>query len=155
MASGKIVPVGIATAGRAPATAATPDEIKAAATKAGHRVYWAGAEEGSTYELTQTSDARVYVRYLPAGVEVGDVRPKFLTVGTYPQADALAILRARAEKEQSETIDLEGGGLAVIDKQPTSVYIAYPDQDLLVEVYDPDAARARELVTSARIAPVE
>ena len=153
--SGKIVPVGIATAGRAPASAATPDEIKAVATKAGHPVYWAGQESGSTYELTQTSDGRIYVRYLPAGVEVGDARPDFLTVGTYPQSDALATLKATAERDGTETIDLDGGGLAVIDKKPTSAYLAYPDQELLVEVYDPDADRVRELVTSARIAPVE
>jgi hypothetical protein len=152
--SGRIVPVGIATAGRATATAVTPEEIEAAATRARHPIFWAGQQTNSTYELTRTSDGRIYVRYLPAGVEVGDARPSFLTVGTYPQADALAALKASAEKDGSETIDLDGGGLAVIAEKPTSAYLAYPRQPLLVEVYDPDAARVRELVTSGRIAPV-
>jgi hypothetical protein len=98
-------------------------------------------------------DGRIYVRYLPAGVKVGVARPEFLTVGTYPQTHALAVLKAAAAKG-SETIELEGGGLARIDEKPTSIYLAYPGEDLVVEVYDPDAARARQLVTSGRIVPV-
>src|SRR5262245_37462302 len=31
----------------------------------GHPIYWAGKQPGMQYELTQTPDGRVYVRYLP------------------------------------------------------------------------------------------
>ena len=33
----------------------------------GHPVYWAGPEHGYRYELTHTTDGRIYIRYLPAG----------------------------------------------------------------------------------------
>lgn len=148
VASGKIVPVGIATAGRAGARAATEAQLKAAATQVGHPIYWVGAASGTTYELTRTTDGRVYIRYLPSGAKVGNLRPDFLTVGTYPQKGALAQLKATAAKDKSETIKLDGGGVASVAKKPTSVYAAYPDQDLLIEIYDPDPSRARKLVTS-------
>ena len=38
-----------------------------------------------------------------------------------------------------------GGGLATWSvKRPNSVYVASPDANRLIEVYDPDAERARE-----------
>jgi hypothetical protein len=148
VASGKIMPVGIATAGRAAARAATEAQLEAAATEVGHPIYWAGAASGTTYELTRTTDGRVYIRYLPPGGKVGSLRPDFLTVGTYPQKRALEQLKATAAKDASETIELGGGGVALVAKKPTSVYAAFPDQDLLIEVYDPDPARARDVVTS-------
>ena len=116
----------------------------------------AGTKAKSTNELTQTSDGRIYIRYLPAGVQVGDQRPDYLTVGTYPQADAMATLEKTAAKTHAETIELSSGGLASIDKtKPTSVYVAYPGVDLQIEVYDPSPSRARQLVTTGRIAPGE
>ena len=108
-----------------------------------------------TYEVTQTSDGRIYVRYLPAGVKVGDARPDYLTVGTYPVTGALAKLKATTAKSGAESIKLPRGGLASIDKStPTSVYVAYPGSDSQVEVYDPAAAQARTVVTSGRLVPL-
>jgi hypothetical protein len=153
--SGRVVPLGIATAGHAGAKAASAAQIKALASQVGHPIYWAGTEAKSTNELTQTSDGRIYIRYLPAGVKVGDQRPDYLTVGTYPQADAMATLEKSAAKTHAETIKLEGGGLASINKtKPTSVYVAYPGVELQIEVYAPSPARARQLVTAGRITPV-
>jgi hypothetical protein len=153
--SGKVVPVGVPTPGRAPARALSPAQLEALAGQVGHPIYWAGREANATYEVTRTSDGRIYVRYLPAGVKVGDAKPDYLTVGTYPQTGALAKLKAAAAKSGAETIELDGGGFASIDKnKPTSVYVAYPGQDLQLEVYDPKPARARVVVTSGRLAPL-
>lgn len=130
-------------------------ELRALPAEVGHPVYWAGPDPKSTYELTRTKDGRVYLRYLPAGVRVGDSRASFLTVGTYPQRNAFTQLKATAAKLQATPIELPGGGLAYLDtSRPTSAYIAYPDGDLQVEVYTPDAARTERLLTSRRIVPV-
>ncbi len=153
--SGKIVPVGIATAGRAPAKAATVADLQALATQVGHPIYWAGDEPGTTYELTQTTDGRIYIRYLPQGVSVGDPKPNYLTVGTYPQANALTTLQATARAAHAETITLTRGAIAYVAKnRPTSVYVARPGEDVLVEVFDPSAARAKQLATSGSVQPV-
>jgi hypothetical protein len=140
---------------RAPATAATVSKLVAVATRSGRPIYWVGSQPNTTYELTQTSDGRVYIRYLPRGAKVGDPKPKYLSVGTYPQRNAFATLKATAKKQGVPTTSLAGGGLAFQDKtHPTSVYVAYPGSDYQIEIFAPSAARAKELVTSGRVVPL-
>jgi hypothetical protein len=130
-------------------------ELRALADELGHPIYWAGADPESTYELTRTRDGRVYVRYLPPGVRAGDSRADYLTVGTYPQRNAVAQLKARAARLQVTTIDVPEGGFAYIDKdRPTSAYIAYPGLDLQVEIYAPDSQETEDILTGRRIRPV-
>ncbi len=62
------------------ASAASESELRSFAESASSPVYWAGPKEGFTYELTRTTDGRVYVRYLPEGTAVGDPRSRYLTV---------------------------------------------------------------------------
>jgi hypothetical protein len=122
----------------------------------GHPVYWAGPTRDFTYELTRTSDGRIYIRYLPAGVSIGSNQPKYLTVGTYPLMNALAAVRGIAKRLHVTPMKLSGGGAAVQDtKHPTSVYFAYPGSDYQIEVFDPSPARALQLVVSGKIIPIE
>ena len=140
---------------RAPAELATVKDLRALARGSPAPVFWAGPGLTGSYELSQTSDGRIYVRYLPPGVEAGDPRGDFLTVGTYPQADALEVVRQRGQAEGAVLRELPNGGLAVFDESaPTSVYLAYPGIPRLIEVFDPSAERARELAFSGGIVPV-
>ena len=121
-----------------------------------HPVYWSGEQPGQRYELTETRDGRIYIRYLPAGAKVGDTNPRYLTVGTYPLQNAFETLKATAKKQGAKTISLDRGGLAFEDKnRPTSVYLAYPGSDYEVEVYNPSPATALKLVTSGRVAAIK
>jgi hypothetical protein len=118
-------------------------------------VYWAGPRERHTYELTRPTDGNVYVRYLPAGVRAGDERPDFTTVGTYPRPRALARLRALARDAQGVTFRVPHRGFAVYARgRPTSVYLAFPGEDVQVEVYDPSPQRARQIARSGRVRPI-
>jgi hypothetical protein len=135
--------------------AASATELRRLAESAGHPVYWAGKRPGYTYELTRTESGSVYIRYLPPGVEVGDKRPDFLTVGTYQLRGAYAGIRREAKREGAVSRRLPGGGLAVANEQRRkSVHFAYPDSGLQVEVYAPSPNVARELVFDGRIRPV-
>jgi hypothetical protein len=155
VASGQVKPVGAPPPTPAGSKAASVTELKALAVKLGHPIYWAGTQPAVKYEVTTTKDGSVYIRYLPQGARIGDRRPNYLTIGTYPQKGALAILKATAAKNHVETLRLDNGGLSFVDKKhPTSVYIAYPGVDLQIEVYDPAASRARQVVTSGQISPV-
>jgi hypothetical protein len=148
--AGKLVPLA-----RPVSVAVSAVQLRALATKLGHPIYWAGPAPEQTYELTRTKDDRVYVRYLPPGVRVGDSRAEYVTVGTYPQPNAFETLKASAAKIQATPIPLPGGGLAYIDtRRPTSAYIAHPGAALQIEVYTPDRARTERLVTSRSIVPV-
>jgi hypothetical protein len=134
---------------------ASADDVRALPSSVGHVVYWAGPRPSVTYELTHTSRGYVYIRYLPPGVKVGDKRPNFLTVGTYPKPNAFASVEKAANRKGEIVRKIGNGGLAVTSpKGPQSVYFAYPGSDVLVEVYDPSPAKALHSIISGQVTPV-
>ena len=146
---------GAPTAKRPRVSAASTSALGSWVATVGHPVYWAGPEQGYRYELTHTTDGRIYIRYLPAGVAVGSSAPDYLTVGTYPVKNALSTVRAIGSKSGGSLIRLAAGGLAAVDPDhPLSTYIAYPGAGYEVEVYDPSPGMARRLVDSGAIARV-
>lgn len=141
-------------------TRAEPEEaglakLRVAAEEAGFPVYWAGEMGGFQYELSRTKDGSVYVRYVPDGTPIGDQRPDFLTIGSYPVANAPAELRKEAKKVDAPLEHLGAKGLTYTDPaNPTSVYLTFRDADFEIEVYDPDPARAAELVQGDQLFPI-
>ena len=61
-----------------------------------------------------------------------------------------------AKQPGAKPFDVPNNGWAVQNSSsPTSVYVAYPDEKRFeVEVYDPDPAKALDLVKSGDIQPV-
>jgi hypothetical protein len=140
------------TAGVGPVAQSFQDLQRFAA--AGRRpVYWAGPLAGYRYELTQTRNSRVFVRYLPPNVAVGVNKP-LLTIATYPFPKAFEALKALA-KDQGGAIELDHGGLALVDRTyPKSIHLAYPGVDYQVEVFSPSPRRTREVVVAGQVAPI-
>ena len=129
--------------------------LRALSTEAGRPIYWVGPRSGHTYELTRTSQNRIFIRYLPPGVPVGTRRAGYTIVGTYPVDNAYDVLKALAKKRGKVSFDAPNGGIAVYGtSHPTNVYLAYPGSDVQIEVYDPSPARARTLISSGRVTPV-
>jgi hypothetical protein len=136
------------------ARGASAQELAALPSSVHHPAYWAGPRRGITYELTQTRDGRIYVRYLPGGVAVGANKP-YLTIGTYPLTDAIAAVRTVARRGGHPPLSISGGGVAAQDTaHPTSVYLAYPGSDYQVEIFDPSPARALHLALSGKVVPL-
>lgn len=135
--------------------AASEEDLRGLAADVDHDVFWAGPRPDRVYELTRTTDGSIYIRYLPEGVPIGDRTRTFLTIATYPQADALEAIQASARRAGNGTIRLERKGLAVFNRsRPTSVFLAYPNSDVQVEAYDPAPARARQLVAGGGVNPI-
>jgi hypothetical protein len=133
----------------------TVDGLSALAGLRGSPLYWAGARPSALYEVSETANGYMYVRYLPSGTAPGDPRPAFLTIGTYPRPDAYGDIRAAARRPGAVSIPLAGHGLAVYDENdPTSIYLAYPGATEQVEVYDPSPAVALRTARSGRVRPV-
>jgi hypothetical protein len=133
--------------------AASLGDLKALAARVGHPIYWAGPRPGYTYELTQTPSGKVYIRYLPSGVRVGDPRAGFLTVATYPLPNAYAAVAKTAKG--AVKIGLVHGGVAVVDSAyPKSIHLAFPGISYQIEVFDPSPSIGRRLVASGSITPV-
>jgi hypothetical protein len=140
------------TAGIGP-VAQSPQDLQRFAAAGGRPVYWAGPMAGYRYELTQTRNNRVFVRYLPSNVAVGVDKP-LLTIATYPFPKAFDALKALA-KNQGGAIELDHGGLALVDRAyPKSIHLAYPGVRYQIEVFSPSPQRTREIVISGRIAAV-
>jgi hypothetical protein len=129
---------------RARPSAVYPEPLALLAKRLGRPLYWAGRRRGARYELTRTPDGHVYVRYLPEGAKAGSSRP-YLTVGTYPLANAYATTEAAAKRPGSVRIDVPGGVGFYSESRPSSVYIAFRGVSEQVEVFDPSSARAREV----------
>jgi hypothetical protein len=128
------------------------DGLREFAGSVGHEVYWAGPQDDAEIELTNTEDGSVFVRYLTGDAEAGDPRPDFLTIGTYPVPDAFEALDEAAQGDRFERLELDDGAFAMYDSEfPASVHFAYPDTNFEVEVYDPQAGRALELVNEGEI----
>ncbi len=120
----------------------------------GHPVYWAGQRPGK-YELTIDVNGNVFIRYLADEAQVGSRRTPALTVATYPYADAYRTLRYASHDPGAVVEHTPDGGLVVAARaSPDNVHIAYPREDIQIEVYDPRAGRALQLATAGGIAPL-
>jgi hypothetical protein len=148
-------PASTATGQATGAAATTTDKLRELSAELGHPIYWAGAVPDRTYELTRTSDDRIFIRYLPRDVPVGNRQAAFTIVGTYPVKNAYDVLKKLAKKPDESSFSAPVGGFAVYSTtQPNNVYLAYPGSNLQIEVYDPSPQRARDLITSGQVAPV-
>jgi hypothetical protein len=150
--SGRIVAVGGTTPSQsATKAAATATQLKALPKTVGHPVYWIGARKGNTYELTRNADGSIVIRYLPAGDKVGSQKA-YLAVATYPYPSPVAALKALATSKTLETIELAGGGIAVIDpKLPHNVHLAFPGESYQIEVYAPQDGQVAKIVRAGRV----
>jgi hypothetical protein len=154
VAQGQIEPVSpvAQTASTAP-TAASPAQLKALPAKVGHPVYWAGAQPGSTYELTQTAGGRIYIRYLPSGEPVGTTK-QHLFVATFPLQNAFAATQGVASRGDSVKVPLAGAVAFYSRSSPRNLYLAFKGSNFQIEVFAPDAAQARRLVRSGQVRPI-
>jgi hypothetical protein len=131
------------------------DAVTQVAKAAGHDVYGIPAPAGSRLEVTRGTRGEVWLRYLSGTAQAGDRRASFLTVGTYRQANALAAAQSAATGGDQRSAALPGGGIMLWSlERPTSVYVARPGSDLLVEVYSPDAEQAKALARSGAVVPL-
>jgi hypothetical protein len=136
--------------------AASRDRLRALSAEVGRPIYWAGVRAGDTYELTRSAQDRIYVRYLPSGVPVGTRRASHTIVGTYPVANAYGVLKALAKRNGEVSFAAPNGRIAVYDTaHPTNVYFARPGSDVQIEIFDPSVGRARALISSGQITPVD
>ncbi len=134
----------------------TTAEVQSFAAAQSIPVYWAGDKGDTALEVTRTEDGSIYVRYLEVGAVAGDPSPDFLTVGSYPIADAYGLTSEISKRDDAIVGRTHDGGLIVTTKErPESVYIAYPDTDVQIEVYDPNGKRSIKLASSGQIVTVQ
>ena len=143
------------TATRSQPVSASVSDISSVAGSLKHQLFWVGQKSGFTYELTKAKSGNVWVRYLPSGTQIGDTRANFLTIGTYPKAKAFESVQAATKRKGAVAVSAPSGALAVqYTDRPSSVYVAFPNSNLLIEVFDPSPNTARSVVTSGALRSV-
>ena len=153
VAQGRIEPVQRQAGGRSGIAPASLAVLRALPGKLGHPVYWAGPRAGVTYELTLTDSGRIFVRYLPAGADLG-TSARYLFVATFPVRNAFAVVKTAAGESDAIPVSVKGGAAFYSRLSPTNVYLAFPGSNYEIEVFDPDARQAQELVRSGQIKPI-
>jgi hypothetical protein len=124
----------------------------ARASAIGQPVYWAGPEDGHDYEFTRTPQNRIYVRYLPTGVDAGAKGAQYMIVATYSLGKAYEALQKQAKGAELKGPD--GSMMWVRAADPRSVLMAWPNVPYEVEIYDPHPAVAAAIARSSRVRPV-
>lgn len=136
------------------ATAISADGLREYARAHPTPVYWAGPKKSSTLEFGAPKRGTTLVRYLPPGRPVGDKVARLL-IATYELDDPLAAIKRAGLKQGAQTRLLPRGGYAVFDTgEASSVYFAFPNSKVQVQVFHPKAGRALALVLSGEVIPV-
>jgi hypothetical protein len=140
------------SATRSQPVAASASDLASVAGSLKHQLYWIGQKSGFTNELTKVKSGNVWVRYLPTGTQLGDTRANFLTIGTYPKPNAFQSVQAATKRKGAVAVTTPNGGAAVqYTERPSSIFVAYPGSNLLIEVFDPSPNTARSVVTSGAL----
>lgn len=130
--------------------ALTEPELIAAVKQLGIDVYWAGPVKDAKYTLAVPADGQAYVRYLPNGQGIEDTKPNYVVIATYTTTDAFTATQAAGNTTNGVTfINTEGAAVYYNKDTPTNVYVAYPNLNFQIEVFDPIAATALEIASKA------
>ena len=111
--------------------------------------YWTGPVKDATYSINTSTAGQVFVRYILKGMDCGSTEPKFRVIATYSQTDAYnSTLQAGNQAEGVSLSNPDGSVVYFSKNAPNNVYVAYPNLDYQIEIYDPDAKTAVTLATT-------
>ena len=137
--------------------ALSESELKSTVARLGSTVYWVGPLKNAKYALDVNEAGATFVRYLPDGLGIDDTSKKYLIVATYRVNAAYDAVRAAGNEQDGIGLMTADGAAVYYNKNATSnVYLAFPGQDLQIEVFDPSPGRALQLVnTSGLVRPIK
>src|SRR5262249_46285537 len=129
--------------------------LRAYAAASQQPVFWIGPQGGVKYEVTHRADGSTLIRYLPGDAQLGDPG-LHLAVGSYPIANAYAVTVGAAKAPGAVRVKVPAPGVALYNGQrPTNIYVSRPSWNSQVELFDPDPANARSLVSTDQIVQVK
>jgi hypothetical protein len=132
----------------------TVGELESFAEDADHDVYWIGERPDTEYELMESPEGRIFVRYLP--LRDGPSSNGLLTVATYPIDDGAAALERTARQDDSKEIaSSDDGAVVLIDRESEeNAHLAYPGEDVQVEIFSPVPGEALRIAARDKVEPI-
>lgn len=129
--------------------ALTEVELRSAVKTLGGSVYWAGPMPGALYTFNHVVSGQDFVRYLPNGKGLDDVKQDYRVIATYQDAKAFETMKTAGKLETGVSITNPDGSLAYYAKAtPTHVYLAYKDLPFQIEIFDPAPGAALTVATT-------
>lgn len=128
----------------------TESQLRAEVRKISTPVYWVGPAAGSKYTLENQNGQRIFVRYLPDGKipPAGEASKRI--VGTYKLANAFTSTEAAGTSIAGGIGFTNNDGAAVYYNKtsPNNVYVAFPNVDAQIEIFDPVQGIAVQLAST-------
>ena len=145
-----VTPVSTFTDVIAGKVALSESELIAAVRKLGITAYWAGPVQDAKYTLAVPADGQAYVRYLPNGQGLGDPSPNYVVIATYTTTNAFTATQSAGNQSNGVTfINSDGAAVYYSKDTPTNVYVAYPNLNFQIEIFDPIAATALDIASKS------
>jgi hypothetical protein len=124
------------------------DQLKSAVKQLGVDVYWAGPVADAKYTLSVPETGKAYVRYLPNGQGIDDTNPYYVVIATYTADDAFNATQAAGNQTNGVSfINPDGAAVYYSKETPTNVYVAYPNLNYQIEIFNPMAQTALDIAS--------
>ncbi len=121
-------------------------ELRAVAAESQEIIYWAGALQGYSYSLTIGTSGSAIVRYIPDSATAQSDSISQRAIATYPSAQAWDKSLIAAGRAGVTSFRNPDGSLVFYDgKESTSIFMAFPEQDIQVEIFDARIGQALNL----------
>jgi hypothetical protein len=112
--------------------------------------YWSGPEENCKYALIVNGSGQVFIRYLKDGFGIDDATSNYRVIGTYPQVDSFSITKAAGNQANAISFVNPDGAQVFYSKEfPANVYVAFPDVNYQIEIFDPETGVSLNIATTA------
>jgi hypothetical protein len=130
--------------------ALTESEMKSVIKKIGGEIYWAGEIEGSKYSVASQDASQVYIRYLPDGIIPANNEPNYRVIATYILENAFETTQRAGSSSANGVGFLTADGAAIYynKNDANNIYLAYPNKNVQIEIFDPVAGEALRIATT-------
>ena len=101
-------------------------------------VFWSGPQKNAKYTINASAKGQIYLRYLPNGQGLSDTNANYRVIATYDVQDAFKSTQAAANQSNGISLSNPDGAAVFYNKAtPTNVYMAYPNLNYQIEIFDP------------------
>jgi hypothetical protein len=108
--------------------------------------YWAGPRPGYLYSIDSTVKDRIFLQYIQANKDSKNVIANSRVIATYYSKDGFARTVAAATRSGNTGFRNPNGSVVFYDKKRnTDVYLAFPGEEVQIEIFDPLAGQALSL----------
>lgn len=126
----------------------TESELRQIVSELGQTIYWAGPMTNARYTLS-VNDTASFVRYLPEGKGADDTSMNYLIIATYVINGAFDAVRSAGNEQEGISITNSDGAAIYYNKSsPNNIYLAYPNSNFQIEIFDPSDERALQVATN-------